>query len=118
MFGAAVVLVLGASVALPLCDIAPAHSHRSVSASVDPVLALANHDHIQEESTCSSDMSAAAVLPRIVPLAGSDFIAMAGIDIAGWLAAMLSPMTRAPPSRVAASLTGRQVLSRLCISRR
>jgi len=118
VFGAAVVLVLGGTVALPWCEVSPVHSHRSVSASVDPVLALANHDHIQQESICSSDMSAAAVLPRIAPLAGSDFIAMAGIAIAGWLVAMPSPLMRAPPDRLAASLTGKQVLSRLCISRR
>ncbi|WP_333895291.1 hypothetical protein [Mycolicibacterium gadium] len=118
VFGAAVVLVLGGAVALPWCEISPVHSHRSVSASVDSVFALANHDHIQQESICSSDMLAAAVLPRIAPLAGSDFIAMAGIGIAGWLAAMLSPMMRAPPGRLAVSLNGRQVLSRLCISRR
>lgn len=68
-------------------------------------------------------MSAAAVIPRIAPLTGFDFIAvagigMAGVGIAGWLAAMLSPMMRAPPGRLAVSMNGRQVMSRLCTSRR
>lgn len=118
MFGAAVVLVLGARVALPWCEISPVHSHRSVSASADRVLALAGHDHLQHASSCSSDRSAAAVLPRIAPLAGAEFIAVAGIVIAGLLAATLSPMIRPPPGRLAAFLTGKQILSRLCITRR
>ncbi|WP_338341741.1 hypothetical protein [Mycobacterium intracellulare] len=118
MFVAAVLLVLGARVALPCCEVSPVHSHRSVSASADRVFALASHDHVQHESICSSDMSAAAVLPQIAPRAGSDFIAMAGIAIVGWLPAMLSPMMRPSAGRLAASLTGKQILSRLCITRR
>ncbi|MDV3131935.1 hypothetical protein [Mycobacterium sp. 29Ha] len=118
VFGVAVVLVLGAKVALPWCETSPVRSDYSVSASADRSIALTGYDHIEPGSICASDMSAAAVLPRIAPLAGSDFITMAGIAVAGWLAAMLSPMMRAPPGRLAASLTGRQILSRLCISRR
>lgn len=118
MFGAAVVLVLGARVVVPWCEVSPVHSHRSVSASADHVVALASHDQIQHESLCSSNMSAAAVLPQIAPLAGSYLIAMAGIAIAGWLATMVSPTMRPPPGRLAASLTGQQILSRLCITRR
>ncbi|WP_457920652.1 putative copper homeostasis (lipo)protein LpqS [Mycolicibacterium novocastrense] len=114
------VLVLGARVALPSCEPSPVHSHPSVSASADRFVgfvALTSHDHIERESICASDMSAAAaVLSRIAPLAGSDFTAMAAIAPAGWLADMLSPMMRASPSRLAPSLTGRQILSRLCIT--
>lgn len=117
VFGAAMVLVLGAGVALPWCEVSPVHSHRSVSASADRVPAHANHNEIQHESICSSDLSAAAVLPRIAPLPGSDF-AKAGIPIAGWLAAILSPTMRPPPGRLTASLTGIQIFSRLCITRR
>lgn len=65
VFGAAVLLVLGARVVLPCCEASPVHPHRSVSASADRVLALASHDHVQDESICSSDISAAAVLPRM-----------------------------------------------------
>lgn len=123
MFGAAVVLLLGPKVALPWCEASPVHAHHAISASVDRDLAFANH-HVQHEFICSSDLpDAAAVLPRIAPLGGLGFIAMTGIAmtgivIAGWLAAMMSPVMRGPPGRLAASLTGRQVLSRLCIARR
>jgi hypothetical protein len=106
------VVVIGAEWALPGTDVTEPHAHTG------PVVAV-NHPHIGDGSTPSApDTFAEAVLPRT-------FTALAALGlIAGLATAVLHrgqsilAAIRGPPRAQFVNLSGRAVLTRLCIARR
>lgn len=114
------VVAVGAEWALPGLDPALQHGpHGLVTSPVDAIAPVAiEHPHLSTGSSDSPEISAEAVLPRgAVALAALGIVAAALVMLASG-GRDSSALVRGPPRRIASVLTGRDMLTRLCISRR
>lgn len=108
------VVVVGAEWALLGADVTPAHGPHAVSTS--PV--IVEHPHIDNgPAPLAPDTFAMAVLPRV-------YTALVALGLVAALAAVVSllrestlPSIRGPPRALSEILSGRVLLTRLCIAR-
>jgi hypothetical protein len=106
------VLVVTAEWALPGTEIAPAHSHTDSAV-------VAEHPHMSDGSDpLAPDTFSEAVLPRVhTALIALGLIAALAAMVPLWGQTKL-PVIRGPPRPISWSLSGRVMLTRLCIARR
>lgn len=120
MFGVISVLLMvtkADALLWPETHLAQPDRHALKSVSQGDVPALAEHGHVQQERHYPSELSPAVLVPRE---AGS-LVAVVAVVIAiaaGLLLAYSQCAGCRGPPRPATGVTGRQILERLCISRR
>ena len=114
------VVVVATEWALPVTDATPAHGHHALSSALPTEHAVViDHPHISDASTpLAPDTFAEAVLPRastaLVALGLIAAVAAVGLL---WNHTTLAAV-RGPPRPLATVLSGRVMLTRLCIARR
>lgn len=121
------VVVIGAQWTLPGTDIAPAHGPHALQSAVHPELpghaehthVIAEHPHMQDASVPQvPDTLVEAVMPR----ANTALLALGVLTVVALLAPLWhqTPLAgiRGPPRAFPRVLTGRVILTRLCIARR
>lgn len=114
------VLAVAAEWTLPVTDITPEHGpHALSSAAFNEHAVLTEHPHIGDASALlAPDTFAAAVLPRAsTALAALGLITAVAAAVLLWRQTTLASV-RGPPRPLSTVLSGRVMLTRLCIARR
>jgi lipoprotein LpqS len=114
------VVVVATEWALPVTDVTPAHGHHALSSALPTGHALVTeHPHVSDASTpLAPDTFAEAVLPRTsTTLVALGLIAAVAAVVLLWHQTTLAAV-RGPPRPLPTVLSGRVILTRLCIARR
>lgn len=111
---------IAAEAALPRADAAmPHHPHAFATSHDNAAIVQSDHPHLGTTSVPAPPEMVTAVLP---PRAGTALatVALIAALIAGaaLFVHLFVPTVRGPPRALAALLTGQQVVTRFCISRR
>jgi hypothetical protein len=114
------VVIVAAEWALPVTDATPTHGHHALpAAALSEHAVVLDHPHISDASTpLASDTFAEAVLPRASSgLVALGLIAAVAAVVLLWHQTTLAAV-RGPPRPLSSVLSGRVMLTRLCIARR
>lgn len=114
------VLLFGGEAALPWSQGSDDHAPHAVATSVSGEFAdMMDHPHVQQSAVLSPDTFAAAVVPRVTTILVALGLAVA--VAAAWMYGghgIWATLVRGPPRGRGPVASGRQLLARLCISRR
>lgn len=113
------VLLIGGEAALPWSQGPDDHGPHAVAKTVaDEFAAVVDHPHVQRSVVLSPDTSVVAVLPRVATILMALGLAVA--VAAAWMYGgyAIRAMMRGPPPGPASVASGRDLLARICISRR
>jgi hypothetical protein len=113
------VLLIGSEAALPWSQGPDDHApHAVATAMADEFAVVVDHPHVQQSVVLSPDTLATAVVPRVATILVALGLAVA--VAAAWLYGGhgIWATVRGPPRGLGPVSSGRQRLSRFCISRR
>lgn len=113
------VVVVGFGWALPTPDVAPHHGPHALSAAFGDSAVVTSHEHVRDGSaTLDREAFAEAVLPRSnAALVALAMLAAVAAVLPFWLHGPLTAI-RGPPRVPLHHVSGRVLLTRLCIARR